>query len=201
MEIPQRYMKYESPLIARYASAEIAANFSDFKKFSTWRLLWLYLAKCEKELGLNITDEQIEEMEKNIKNIDFKMAAEEERLLRHDVMAHVHTFAKCCPKSAPIIHLGATSAYVGDNCDLICMRDGLYILCTKLVRCISRLSDFANKYKDLPCLGYTHLQPAQLTTVGKRACIWLQDLCFDLENFKNLKNNLRFRGVKGNKKN
>ena len=197
MEIPQKYMKYESPLIARYASAEIAANFSDFKKFSTWRLLWLYLAKCEKQLGLKITDEQIEEMEKNVKNIDFKMAADEEKILRHDVMAHVHTFAKCCPKAAPIIHLGATSAYVGDNCDLICMRDGLDILCKKLARCISRLADFSEKYKNLPCLGYTHLQPAQLTTVGKRAAIWLQDLCFDLQNFENVRHNMKFRGVKG----
>jgi adenylosuccinate lyase len=197
MEIPQRYMKYESPLISRYASAEIAANFSDFKKFSTWRKLWFYLAKCEKELGLHITDEQLEEMEKNIEKIDFKMAANEEKILRHDVMAHVHTFAKCCPKAAPIIHLGATSAYVGDNCDLICIKDGLEILCKKLASCISRLNDFSRKYKDLPCLGYTHLQPAQLTTVGKRASLWLQDLCFDLENFEHIKNNLKFRGVKG----
>jgi adenylosuccinate lyase len=195
--VEQRYLRYESPLITRYASNEIAFNFSEFKKFSTWRLLWLYLAKCEQQLGVKITDEQIDEMEKNLKNIDFKVAAEQEKLLRHDVMAHVHAFAKCCPKAGPIIHLGATSAFVGDNCDLICMRDGLDILCNKLARCIARLASFVSRHKDLPCLGYTHLQPAQLTTVGKRACLWLQDLCFDLDNFERIKSGLRFRGVKG----
>lgn len=197
MDIPARYLKYESPLITRYASADMAANFSDFKKASTWRQLWVYLAKGEKQLGLNVTDEQIEEMENNIKNIDFKMTASEEKLLRHDVMAHVHTFAHCCPKAAPIIHLGATSAYVGDNSDLICMKDGLEILSKKLASCISRLSDFAVNNKNLACLSYTHLQPAQLTTVGKRACLWLQDLCFDLDNIEHARENLRFRGVKG----
>ena len=190
-------MKYESPLVSRYASDAMLYNFSDMKKFAQWRKLWLYLAKGEKELGLEISDEQISEMEQNLDNIDFEVAKQEEKRLRHDVMAHVHTFAKCAPKAAPIIHLGATSAYVGDNGDLIAIRDGFDILLKKLACCINRLSDFCVVYKDLPCLGYTHLQPAQLTTVGKRASLWLQDLCFDLENFERTKINLKFRGVKG----
>ncbi|KAK3100228.1 hypothetical protein FSP39_016607 [Pinctada imbricata] len=191
------HKKYRSPLVSRYASPEMSYNFSDMKKFSTWRKLWTFLAKAEKKLGLNITDKQIQEMEENLKNIDFKRAAEEEKKVRHDVMAHVHTFAACCPLAAPIIHLGATSAYVGDNTDLIVMRDGFDILLPKLARCIHRLSLFAKQQKDLPCLGYTHLQPAQLTTMGKRACIWIQDLVMDLQNLETARENLRFRGVKG----
>ncbi|CAF0835274.1 unnamed protein product [Brachionus calyciflorus] len=171
--------------------------FSSFKRVSTWRLLWLYLAKGQKELGLNISQEQIDELESNLENIDFDYAQKEERLIRHDVMAHVHTYAKCCPKAAAIIHLGATSCYVTDNADLIIIKNGFDLLLNKLVSSIKSLSLFCDKYKDLPCLGYTHLQPAQLTTIGKRACLWLQDLCFDFENFENVKNNLKFRGVKG----
>ncbi|NXQ94465.1 PUR8 lyase, partial [Sagittarius serpentarius] len=148
-------------------------------------------------LGLPITDEQIQEMEANLDNIDFKMAAEEEKKLRHDVMAHVHTFAYCCPKAAAIIHLGATSCYVGDNTDLIVFRDGFNLLLPKLARVISRLADFAEKYADLPTLGFTHYQPAQLTTVGKRCCLWIQDLCMDLHNLERARDDLRFRGVKG----
>ncbi|NWH69705.1 PUR8 lyase, partial [Piaya cayana] len=148
-------------------------------------------------LGLPITDEQIQEMEANLDNIDFKMAAEEEKKLRHDVMAHVHTFAHCCPKAAAIIHLGATSCYVGDNTDLIVLRDGFNLLLPKLARVISRLADFAEKYADLPTLGFTHYQPAQLTTVGKRCCLWIQDLCMDLQNLERARDDLRFRGVKG----
>uniref|UniRef100_A0A8C4V3X9 Adenylosuccinate lyase n=1 Tax=Falco tinnunculus TaxID=100819 RepID=A0A8C4V3X9_FALTI len=174
--------RYRSPLVSRYASAEMGFNFSERKKFGTWRRLWLYLAQAEKSLGLPITDEQIQEMEANLDNIDFKMAAEEEKKLRHDVMAHVHTFAHCCPKAAAIIHLGATSCYVGDN---------------TLARVISRLADFAEKYADLPTLGFTHYQPAQLTTVGKRCCLWIQDLCMDLQNLERARDDLRFRGVKG----
>uniref|UniRef100_A0A8B9SAP1 Adenylosuccinate lyase n=1 Tax=Apteryx owenii TaxID=8824 RepID=A0A8B9SAP1_APTOW len=174
--------RYRSPLVSRYASAEMAFNFSERKKFGTWRRLWLYLAQAEKSLGLPITDEQIQEMEANLDNIDFKMAAEEEKKLRHDVMAHVHTFAHCCPKAAAIIHLGATSCYVGDN---------------TLARVISRLADFAEKYADLPTLGFTHYQPAQLTTVGKRCCLWIQDLCMDLQKLEQARDDLRFRGVKG----
>ncbi|NWY33936.1 PUR8 lyase, partial [Pheucticus melanocephalus] len=189
--------RYRSPLVSRYASAEMAYNFSERKKFSTWRRLWLYLAQAEKSLGLSITDEQIREMESNLDNIDFKMAAEEEKKLRHDVMAHVHTFAHCCPKAAAIIHLGATSCYVGDNTDLIVLRDGFNLLLPKLARVISRLADFAEKYADMPALGFTHYQPAQLTTVGKRCCLWIQDLCMDLQNLERARDDLRFRGVKG----
>ena len=162
------YKKYESPLVSRYSSDEMLYNFSDFKKFSNFRILWLYLAEAEKQLGLDITDEQLEQMKANINNIDFDYAKNQEKILRHDVMAHVHTFAHCCPKAAPIIHLGATSAYVTDNADLIAIRDGFDILCLKLARTINRLSKFCLKYKDMACLSYTHLQPAQLTTVGKR---------------------------------
>ncbi|KAK0687020.1 PUR8 lyase, partial [Pygoscelis papua] len=189
--------RYRSPLVSRYASAEMGFNFSERKKFGTWRRLWLYLAQAEKSLGLPITDEQIQEMEANLDNIDFKMAAEEEKKLRHDVMAHVHTFAHCCPKAAAIIHLGATSCYVGDNTDLIVLRDGFNLLLPKLARVISRLADFAEKYADLPTLGFTHYQPAQLTTVGKRCCLWIQDLCMDLQNLERARDDLRFRGVKG----
>ncbi|NWH25280.1 adenylosuccinate lyase [Grus americana] len=189
--------RYRSPLVSRYASAEMAFNFSERKKFGTWRRLWLYLAQAEKSLGLAITDEQIKEMETNLDNIDFKMAVEEEKKLRHDVMAHVHTFAHCCPKAAAIIHLGATSCYVGDNTDLIVLRDGFDLLLPKLARVISRLADFAEKYADLPTLGFTHYQPAQLTTVGKRCCLWIQDLCMDLQNLERARDDLRFRGVKG----
>ncbi|XP_032643743.1 adenylosuccinate lyase isoform X1 [Chelonoidis abingdonii] len=188
---------YRSPLVSRYASPEMGFNFSERRKFGTWRRLWLYLAQAEKSLGLPITDEQIQEMEANLDNIDFKMAAEEEKRLRHDVMAHVHTFAHCCPKAAAIIHLGATSCYVGDNTDLIVLRDGFNLLLPKLATVISRLADFAEQYADLPTLGFTHYQPAQLTTVGKRCCLWIQDLCMDLQNLERARDDLRFRGVKG----
>ncbi|XP_068108134.1 adenylosuccinate lyase [Hyperolius riggenbachi] len=194
---PEEVQRYRSPLVSRYASREMAFNFSDSKKFQTWRRLWLLLAQAQRSLGLPITEEQIQEMEANLENIDFKMAAEEEKRLRHDVMAHVHTFAHCCPRAAPIIHLGATSCYVGDNTDLIVLRDGFDLLLPKLARVINRLADFAERYADLPTLGFTHYQPAQLTTVGKRACLWLQDLCIDLGNLERARNDLRFRGVKG----
>jgi len=188
---------YQTPLNTRYSSKEMQFNFSDQKKFSTWRQLWLYLAQAEQKLGLDITDEQLKEMEENLNKIDFKLAADEEKKVRHDVMAHVHTFGVACPKAAPIIHLGATSCYVGDNADLIMLRDGLEILLPKLARVISRLADFAKEYKDMPTLGFTHLQPAQLTTVGKRACLWLQELVMDEQNIRLAKESLRFRGVKG----
>ncbi len=166
--IDAKYKKYESPLCSRYASDEMLFNFSDMKKFSRWRFLWLNLAKAEKQMGLEITDEQIAEMEANLENIDFEYAKAEEKKIRHDVMAHIHTFGKCCPKAAPIIHLGATSCYVGDNADLMMIKEGFTLLNQKLARCISKLANFCSEYKGLPCLGYTHLQPAQLTTVGKR---------------------------------
>eukprot|EP00062_Callorhinchus_milii_P027489 gi/632990849/ref/XP_007884358.1/ PREDICTED: adenylosuccinate lyase [Callorhinchus milii] len=189
--------RYRSPLVSRYSSPEMAFNFSDAKKFSTWRRLWFFLAKAERMLGLAITEQQLEEMEMNLENIDYAMAAEEEKKLRHDVMAHVHTFAHCCPQAAAIIHLGATSCYVGDNTDLIVLRDGFDILLPKLARVISRLADFAEHYAHLPTLGFTHYQPAQLTTVGKRSCLWLQDLCMDLRSVRRAREELRFRGVKG----
>lgn len=191
------FKAYQSPLTSRYASVEMSYNFSDEKKFTTWRKLWVFLAKAEKELGLEISDEQISEMENNVSKIDYSLAAVEEKKRRHDVMAHIHTFGACCPKAAPIIHLGATSCYVGDNTDLIVMRDGLDILLPKLARCIERLSKFAEQHKSLPTLGFTHFQPAQLTTVGKRTCLWISDLIMDLTNLTQAKHTLRFRGVKG----
>lgn len=171
--------------------------FSPDKKFTTWRKLWIALAKAEKELGLNITDEQIKEMEANVDNIDYEYAAEMESKLRHDVMAHVHAYGKFCPNAMPIIHLGATSCYVGDNTDIILMRDGLEIVRDKLVRLISKLSDFALNYKDMPTLGFTHFQPAQLTTVGKRATLWINELLMDLDEVTYRIDGLQLLGSKG----
>uniref|UniRef100_H9KVW0 Adenylosuccinate lyase n=1 Tax=Callithrix jacchus TaxID=9483 RepID=H9KVW0_CALJA len=202
---------YRSPLASRYASPEMCFVFSDRYKFRTWRQLWLWLAEAEQTLGLPITDEQIQEMKSNLDNIDFKMAAEEEKRLRHDVMAHVHTFGHCCPQAAGIIHLGATSCFVGDNTGLILsngfitahcsipfpITDSSPVSVSQLARVISRLADFAKERANLPTLGFTHFQPAQLTTVGKRCCLWIQDLCMDLQNVKRVRDDLRFRGVKG----
>lgn len=188
---------YSNPLAERYSSKEMLENFSPDKKFSTWRKLWVALAEAEKELGLNITDEQIEEMKANIYDIDYELAAKKEAEFRHDVMAHVHTFGTQAPKAMPIIHLGATSAYVGDNTDLIQIKDGLDIIKTKLVNVIAEMSKFAMENKDLPTLGFTHFQAAQLTTVGKRATLWLQSLLLDLEELEFREKTLRFRGVKG----
>ncbi|KAH6942285.1 hypothetical protein HPB50_002948 [Hyalomma asiaticum] len=189
------HTKYQTPLSSRYASPEMSFLWSDQKKFSTWRKLWIYLATAEKSLGLPITDEQIKEMQDHVDQIDFAAAADEERLTRHDVMAHVHVFAKQCPKAAPIIHLGATSCYVGDNTDLILLKEAFGILLPKLARCIQRLSKFATEYAFIPTLGFTHFQPAQLTTVGKRACLWVQDLLMDLRNLQRAQADLRFRGT------
>ncbi len=172
-------------------------NFSDEKKFQTWRRLWVSLARAEQKLGLEISDEQIAEMEAHVEQIDYEAAEREEAKTRHDVMAHVRTFAACAPQAAPIIHLGATSCFVGDNTDLICIRDGLDLLLPKLARVIDRLAGFAREYRALATLGFTHYQPAQLTTVGKRACLWLQDLLLDLKHLESLRQELRFRGVKG----
>ncbi|XP_034934507.1 adenylosuccinate lyase isoform X1 [Chelonus insularis] len=191
------YQDYRSPLSTRYASKEMRYNFSDQNKFSTWRRLWLYLAKAEMELGLDIKLEQIAEMEANVDNIDFVAAAKEEKATRHDVMAHVHVFGQQCPKAAPIIHLGATSCYVGDNTDLLVLRAGFNILLPKLAGVITRLAHFADEYRHLPTLGFTHLQPAQLTTVGKRATLWLHDLIMDERALRRARNDLKFRGVKG----
>ncbi len=188
---------YENPLITRYASKEMTYIFSDNKKFTTWRKLWIALAEAEKELGLNISEEQINEMKESLHNIDYVLAAQKEKEFKHDVMAHVHTFGTACPKAMPIIHLGATSAYVGDNTDIIVMREGLLIIKNKLLNLMNVLSQFCLKYKDVPSLGYTHFQPAQLTTVGKRASLWLQDLYMDYEQLEFCISNLKLRGVKG----
>lgn len=189
--------RYQSPLSTRYASKEMSYNFSDMKKFSTWRRLWVFLAKAEKQLGLDVTDEQIREMEENVDKIDFELAADEEKQTRHDVMAHVHEYAFRCPKAAGIIHLGATSCYVGDNTDLICIRDAIDIILPKIARCISRLARFADQHKSLPTLGFTHMQPAQLVTVGKRATLWIYELLIALRNIERARDNLQFRGCKG----
>lgn len=191
------YEGYKSPLSSRYASPEMQFLFSDQHKFSTWRKLWIWLAQAEKELGIDISDEQIKEMQEHVNDIDFKAAAEEEKLTRHDVMAHVHVFAKQCPKAAPIIHLGATSCFVGDNTDLLILKAALELLLPRLVCVIESLKTFAENYKSTPILGFTHLQPAQLTTVGKRATLWIQDLLMDERALKRCHDDLRFRGVKG----
>lgn len=194
------YDKYATPLSSRYASEEMSAIFSLRNRFSTWRKLWLNLAKAEKEVGLDmITDEAIEQMSKHLTITDKEIqdAAVEESKVRHDVMAHVHVFGETCPAAAGIIHLGATSCFVTDNADLIFLRDAYDILIPKLVNVIDRLSKFALEYKDLPVLGWTHFQPAQLTTVGKRATLWLQELLWDLRNFVRARNDIGLRGVKG----
>ncbi|KAI3405024.2 ADE13 [Candida oxycetoniae] len=194
------YDKYATPLSSRYASEEMSSIFSIRNRFSTWRRLWLTLAKAEQEAGLGvISDEAIDEMSKHLEITDKEIqdAAIEESKVRHDVMAHVHTFGETCPKAAGIIHLGATSCFVTDNADLIFLRDAYDILIPKLVNVIDRLSQFAMEYKDLPVLGWTHFQPAQLTTVGKRATLWLQELLWDLRNMVRARNDIGLRGVKG----
>ncbi len=188
---------YKNPLEERYSSEEMLFNFSHQNKFSTWRKLWIALAEIEKDLGLEITDEQIADLKAKKDDIDFEKAAYYEKKFRHDVMAHVHTYGDAAPSAKGIIHLGATSAFVGDNTDLIQIRDGLLILRKKLVNVMKGLSDFAMQYKDLPTLGFTHFQPAQLTTVGKRATLWLQSIILDLEELDFFLETLRFRGVKG----
>lgn len=188
---------YENPLAGRYASRAMLELFSPNKKFSTWRKLWLALAEAEQELGLSITDEQLDEMRAHLTDIDFNRAAEIEREVRHDVMAHVHTFGEACPKAKPIIHLGATSAFVGDNTDMIQLKEGLELVEKKLAKLLKHLADFADANKELPTLGYTHFQPAQLTTVGKRATLWMLDLLYDLQDLQYVKDSLKFRGVKG----
>ncbi|CAK9782573.1 adenylosuccinate lyase [Cutaneotrichosporon oleaginosum] len=190
---------YQTPLSSRYASKEMSKLFSNATRFGTWRKLWLNLAIAEKELGLPISDKAIEQMKANLDldEAQMKVAAEEEKKRRHDVMAHVHTFGTVAPEAAGIIHLGATSCYVTDNADLIFLREGLDILIPKLAIVIHRLAAFAKQYRDLPTLGFTHFQPAQLTTVGKRATLWLQELLWDLRNLERARNDLGFRGVKG----
>ena len=188
---------YSSPLNSRYASKEMSYIFSDDMKFTTWRKLWVALAESEKELGLNITDEQIAELKENIDNINYEEAIKREKEVRHDVMSHVYAYGLQCPNAKGIIHLGATSCYVGDNTDVIIMRDALLLVKKKIVAILDRLSKFAIDYKDMPTLGFTHFQPAQLTTVGKRATLWMQDLVMDIENIDHLLSTLKLRGVKG----
>ncbi len=188
---------YENPLLSRYASKEMAENFSDDKKFRLWRRLWIALAEAEKELGLNITDGQIAEMKKFSDDINYEDARRFESEVRHDVMAHVKAFGKQAKSAEPIIHLGATSCYVTDNAEIIVIDNALDIILKKLVNVMDKLKNFALRYKSLPTLGFTHLQPAQLTTVGKRATLWLSDLEMDYYNLINLKNSVKLRGVKG----
>lgn len=191
------HTKYQNPLASRYSSDEMLYNFSPQMKFSTWRKLWLALAEIQKDLGLDISEVQLEEIRKNIDNIDFEVAAKYEKKFRHDVMAHVHTLGEVAPKAMPILHLGVTSAFVQDNTDLVQIREGLLLVKKKLINVIQALHDFALEYKDLPTLGFTHFQAAQLTTVGKRATLWLQSVLLDFEELEFRIDNLRFRGVKG----
>lgn len=188
---------YDTPLNSRYASKEMSYLFSPDMKFKTWRKLWVALAEGEKELGLNITDEQLEELRANVDNINYEVAEQRERSVRHDVMSHVYAYGVQCPKAKGIIHLGATSCYVGDNTDLIIMKEAMLVIRKKIINVINELTKFALKYKGLPTLGFTHLQPAQLTTVGKRATLWIQDLVIDLEKLDFIIGTLKFRGVKG----
>ncbi len=188
---------YESPLNTRYASSEMQELFSPDTKFKTWRRLWIALAEAEKELGLNIDDEQIEELKKYKDDVNYDVAEREEKIVRHDVMAHVHAYGEQCHKAKGIIHLGATSCYVGDNTDIIIMHDALELLRQKLASAISKLSDFAMEYRSMPTLGYTHYQPAQMVTVGKRAALWIQDLLIDLEDLEHVLFSMKLLGSKG----
>ena len=189
---------YESPLAARNASREMLELFGPAKKFGLWRRLWLALAEGQRELGLDrVTAEAVGQMGEHLDDIDFDLAADWERRLRHDVMAHVHTFEAAAPAAKGLIHLGATSQYVVDNADLLIMRDAMRLLCERLAQAVDALGTFAERWKDTPTLGYTHFQPAQLTTVGKRATLWAQDLVMDVERLEFEISNLRFRGVKG----
>ncbi len=191
------FTSYQNPLTGRYASREMSYNWSPQRKHSTWRRLWLALAESEKELGLPITDLQLEQMRAHLDDIDFEAAAKKEAELRHDVMSHIHVFGALCPDARPIIHLGATSCFVTDNTELIQMRDGLKIILGKLLKVITILADVAEKYKDMPTLGFTHYQPAQLTTLGKRFSLYLQDFVMDVTRVREELEKIPFRGVKG----
>ena len=186
--------RYVSPLSERYASREMQYIFSPDKKFKTWRKLWIALAETEKELGLPITDEQIEELKAHAEDINYDVAKERERLVRHDVMSHVYAYGVQCPKAKGIIHLGATSCYVGDNTDIILMTEALLLVKKKLLNVIAELAKFADSYKNQPTLAFTHFQPAQPTTVGKRATLWLMDLTLDLEDLEHLLSSMKLLG-------
>ncbi len=189
--------QYENPLITRYASPEMARLWSSQKRISLWRQLWIWLAEAEQELGLPISSEQIAQMKATQLDIDFRAAAAYEKELRHDVMAHVHAYGDKCPDARPIIHLGATSCYVTDNGDLMMIREALELTLGRLLKCIATLAEFAKQYRDLPCLAYTHFQPAQPTTVGKRACLWIYDLVLDAEELIHRLEALKARSAKG----
>jgi len=191
------YTRYLSPLSERYASREMQYIFSQEKKFRTWRKLWIALAETEKELGLNITDEQIEELKAHAEDVNYEVAEEREKVVRHDVMSHVYAYGVQCPKAKGIIHLGATSCYVGDNTDIILMTEGLKLVRTRLVNVIAELAKFADTYKDLPTLAFTHFQPAQPTTVGKRATLWMNELLIDLEDLNYVLSTMKLLGCKG----
>jgi len=191
------HTQYDNPLITRYASPQMSELWSPQRKFSTWRRLWIALAEAEAELGLPISEEQLEQLRRHVDDIDFDKAHEYEKRLRHDVMAHVHTFGDAAPAARAIIHLGATSCFVGDNTDLLLLRQGLEMICRRQVAVIDCLARFAAEYRDLPCLGLTHMQPAQPTTVGKRACLWAYDLVLDLAEIEHRMATLRARGPKG----
>jgi adenylosuccinate lyase len=190
-------LQYEHPLVKRYASKEMSFVWSPAKKFRTWRLMWIALATAEKELGLGVTEEQVQEMIKGIDELDWEYAAQKEAEFRHDVMGHVHAFGKACPGAMPIIHLGATSCFVGDNTDIVQIHSALQLVLRKLVKTLDIMSTFAAKYADMPTLGFTHYQPAQLTTVGKRCCLWMQDLLLDLKEVERYGREIPMRGVKG----
>ncbi|MCE5278790.1 MAG: adenylosuccinate lyase [Planctomycetaceae bacterium] len=192
-----KYKTYTSPLESRYASLEMRTLFGRQMQFSTWRRLWLALAQCQKELGLDITDDQLAQMAAHLDDIDFEKAARHEEKLRHDVMAHIHAYGEAAPAAAGIIHLGATSQYVNCNTDLIVMRSALGLLIGQLANVIDALGAFAAKHRDLPCLGFTHFQPAQMTTVGKRAAMWCADFIRDLRDLEYRRDGLEFRGAKG----
>lgn len=191
------YSVYESPFSARYASAEMQHIFSAEKKFRTWRRLWIALAEAEHELGLEVSQAQIDELKAHADDINFDVAEARERIVRHDVMSHVFAYGEQCPLAKPIIHLGATSCYVGDNTDLIIMRDAFALIRGKVLAVIAKLAAFADKYKDMPTLAFTHFQPAQPTTVGKRACLWIQELLLDLVEIDHFVSNLKLLGSKG----
>jgi len=191
------YCQYDNPLIARYASREMSALWSPQRKFSTWRRLWVALAEAEAELGLPVTAAQIDQMRAHLDDIDFEVAARYERRLRHDVMAHVHTFGDLCPEARPIIHLGATSCFVTDNTDLLLLREALGLVRNRVVAVLAALGRFARQYRDLTCLAFTHFQPAQPTTVGKRACLWAYDLVLDLAELEHRIASIQALGSKG----
>ena len=188
---------YTSPLSTRYASREMQYLFSDNNKFRTWRKLWIALAKAERQLGLPITQEQIRQLEAHADDVNYDVAEAREKLVRHDVMSHVYAYGQQCPDAEAIIHLGATSCYVGDNTDILILRDACGLVLRKCAQVLRNLSAFAEQYKALPCLAYTHLQPAQLTTVGKRAALWMNELVMDMENLEFQVDQLRLRGAKG----